>query len=74
MNIAKLQYKDKETAIADLLAKKVYIKTEEGSDGKKKKFAYEFLDTLDENGLNNVGRFMGKYIKKNGEYKIKYEK
>ena len=30
MNIYKLQYKDKETAIADLLAKKVYIETEEG--------------------------------------------
>lgn len=30
MNIYKLQYKDKETAMADLLAKKVYIKTEEG--------------------------------------------
>ncbi len=29
MNIYKLQYKDKETAMADLLAKKVYIKTEE---------------------------------------------
>jgi hypothetical protein len=28
MNIAKLQYKDKETAIADLLAKKVYVETE----------------------------------------------
>jgi hypothetical protein len=53
---------------------KYYIKTEEDSDGKKKKFAYEFLDTLDENGFNNVGRYMGKYIKKNGEYKVKYEK
>jgi hypothetical protein len=30
MNIAKLQYKDKETAIADLLAKGVYIETEDG--------------------------------------------
>ena len=30
MNIYKLQYKDKETAMADLLAKKVYIETEEG--------------------------------------------
>jgi hypothetical protein len=30
MNIFKLQYKDKETAMADLLAKKVYIETEEG--------------------------------------------
>jgi hypothetical protein len=30
MNIAKLQYKDKETAIADLIAKGVYIETEEG--------------------------------------------
>ena len=29
MNIYKLQYKDKETAMADLLAKKVYIETEE---------------------------------------------
>ena len=28
MNIAKLQYKDKETAIADLLAKKVYLEVE----------------------------------------------
>ena len=28
MNIAKLKYTDKETAIADLLAKKVYIETE----------------------------------------------
>ena len=30
MNIIKLQYKDKETAIADLLAKEVYIETEDG--------------------------------------------
>lgn len=30
MNIYKLQYKDKETAMADLLVKKVYIETEEG--------------------------------------------
>lgn len=30
MNIYKLQYKDKETAMADLLAKKVYIETKEG--------------------------------------------
>jgi hypothetical protein len=30
MNIYKLQYKDKETAVADLLAKGVYIETEEG--------------------------------------------
>ena len=30
MNIYKLQYTDKETAIADLIAKKVYIETEEG--------------------------------------------
>lgn len=30
MNIYKLQYKDKETAMADLLAKGVYIETEEG--------------------------------------------
>jgi len=30
MNIAKLQYKNKETAIADLIAKGVYIETEEG--------------------------------------------
>ena len=30
MNIYKLKYTDKETAIADLLAKKVYIETEEG--------------------------------------------
>lgn len=30
MNIAKLQYKDKETAIADLIGKVVYIETEEG--------------------------------------------
>jgi hypothetical protein len=29
MNIYKLQYKDKETAIADLLDKEVYIKTED---------------------------------------------
>jgi hypothetical protein len=29
MNIYKLKYTDKETAIADLLAKEVYIKTEE---------------------------------------------
>jgi hypothetical protein len=30
MEIYKLQYKDKETAIADLIAKGVYIETEEG--------------------------------------------
>jgi len=30
MNIYKLNYTDKETAIADLLAKEVYIETEEG--------------------------------------------
>ena len=30
MNIYRLQYTDKETAIADLIAKKVYIETEEG--------------------------------------------
>lgn len=30
MNIYKLKYTDKETAMADLLAKKVYIETEEG--------------------------------------------
>ena len=30
MNIAKLQYKDKETALKDLIAKGVYIETEEG--------------------------------------------
>jgi len=30
MNIAKLKYENKETAIADLLAKGVYIETEEG--------------------------------------------
>jgi hypothetical protein len=30
MNIYKLKYTDKETAIADLLAKKVYIETEDG--------------------------------------------
>ena len=30
MNIYKLQYKDKETAIADLIAKEVYIETEDG--------------------------------------------
>ena len=30
MNIYRLQYTDKETAMADLLAKKVYIETEEG--------------------------------------------
>lgn len=30
MNVYKLQYKDKETAIADLLVKEVYIKTEDG--------------------------------------------
>ena len=30
MNIAKLKYKDKETAIADLIAKGVYIETEDG--------------------------------------------
>lgn len=30
MNIAKLKYTDKETAIADLLAKGVYIETEDG--------------------------------------------
>jgi len=30
MNIAKIQYKDKETAIADLIAKVVYIETEDG--------------------------------------------
>ena len=29
MNIAKLKYKDKETAIADLLAKGVYVETED---------------------------------------------
>ena len=30
MNIYKLKYQDKKTAIADLLAKQVYIETEEG--------------------------------------------
>lgn len=30
MKISKLNYTDKETAIADLLAKQVYIETEEG--------------------------------------------
>ena len=30
MNIYKLKYTDKETAVADLLAKKVYIEREEG--------------------------------------------
>jgi hypothetical protein len=30
MNVYKLQYKNKETAIADLIAKGVYIETEEG--------------------------------------------
>ena len=30
MNIVKLKYTDKETAIADLIAKGVYIETEEG--------------------------------------------
>ena len=30
MNIIKLKYKNKETAIADLIAKGVYIETEEG--------------------------------------------
>jgi hypothetical protein len=30
MNIVKLKYKDKETAIADLLAKEVYVETEDG--------------------------------------------
>jgi hypothetical protein len=30
MNIYKLQYKDKETTIADLIAKGVYIETEDG--------------------------------------------
>lgn len=30
MNIYKLRYKNKETAIADLIAKRVYIETEEG--------------------------------------------
>jgi len=30
MNIVKLKYKDKEIAIADLIAKGVYIETEEG--------------------------------------------
>ena len=30
MNIAKLKYADKETAIADLIAKGVYVETEEG--------------------------------------------
>ena len=30
MNIYKLQYPNKETAIADLIAKRVYIETEEG--------------------------------------------
>ena len=30
MNIYKLKYENKETAIADLLAKEVYIKTEDG--------------------------------------------
>jgi hypothetical protein len=30
MNIVKLKYKDKETAIADLIAKEVYIETEDG--------------------------------------------
>jgi hypothetical protein len=29
MEIYKLQYKDKETALKDLIAKKVYIETEE---------------------------------------------
>jgi hypothetical protein len=32
MNIAKLKYKDKETAIADLLAKGVYIETKNFDD------------------------------------------
>ena len=30
MNIAKLKYTDKETAIADLIAKGVYVETEDG--------------------------------------------
>lgn len=30
MNIVKLKYKNKETAIADLIAKGVYVETEEG--------------------------------------------
>ena len=30
MNVYKLKYKDKETAIADLIAKGVYIKNEDG--------------------------------------------
>lgn len=30
MNIYKLKYSDKETAIADLIAKEVYIETEDG--------------------------------------------
>ena len=30
MNIVKLKYSDKETAMADLLAKGVYVETEEG--------------------------------------------
>ena len=30
MNIYKLKYTDKETAIADLIAKRVYVETEEG--------------------------------------------
>ena len=30
MNIYKLKYSDKETAIADLIAKRVYVETEEG--------------------------------------------
>ena len=30
MNVYKLRYKNKETAIADLIAKRVYVETEEG--------------------------------------------
>lgn len=30
MNVYKLRYKNKETAIADLIAKRVYLETEEG--------------------------------------------
>jgi hypothetical protein len=53
MQIYKLQYKDKETAIADLIAKGVYIETEEG-------LAYA-------NGTQAVV-FIGQIVKVQGTY------
>ena len=54
MNIYKLQYKDKETAMADLLAKKVYIETEEGlSYGSGIQAVVEIGKIVLENGTYN---------------------